>query len=197
MYIILGLIVLIGGLVVFAVPEVAWYLKEGWKFRDAEPSDIALVMNKFGGVVGALIGIGMMIYGGTELMQGNELWAVLKVDDIDSVRVTSTSFEAIFLSEEEIKEMIRIIRKSYPSKISEGAFGGAYSESMGKSSASIDKSSESTGESSISIADVRIEFKNRRDLVLRSYNDVFVAEFDGARYTFNGEELESYLEACF
>jgi len=190
MYILLGLILMIGGLVVFAVPEVAWYLKEGWKFRDAEPSDMALVINKLGGVVGALIGIGIIIYGGTELMQGNELWAVLKVDDIDSVMVTSTSFEAIFLEEEEIKEMTRIVKKSYPSEISEGAFGGAYSESMGKSSGSIDKSS-------ISIADVRIEFKSRRDLVLRSYNDVFVTELDGARYTFNGEELESYLESCF
>ena len=189
--------VLIGGLVVFAVPEVAWYLKEGWKFRDAEPSDIALAMNKFGGVVGALIGIGMMIYGGTELIQGNELWAVLKVDDIDSVRVTSTSFEAIFLEEEEIKEMIRIIRKSYPSKMSESDLGGRYPKSMGKSSASIDKSSENTSESSIIIADVRIEFKSRRNLVLRSYNDVFVTEFDGSGYTFNREELENYLESCF
>ncbi len=28
-----------------------WYLRTGWKFRDAEPSDLALVMERVVGVV--------------------------------------------------------------------------------------------------------------------------------------------------
>lgn len=51
-------IVLLGvGLFNILSPQTAWYLSEGWKFRDAEPSDLALGLARAGGVVCCLIGV--------------------------------------------------------------------------------------------------------------------------------------------
>ena len=47
---------LIGG-VNLAFPYVGWYLKHGWKFRDAEPSDAVLVMNRVAGGAAVIIGV--------------------------------------------------------------------------------------------------------------------------------------------
>lgn len=53
-------LVLIGlGTLAVVNPRLAWYLSDGWKFRDAEPSDAALVMARIGGVVTVLIGLFM------------------------------------------------------------------------------------------------------------------------------------------
>ena len=41
-------------------PKAAWYLSTGWQFRDAEPSDEALALARFGGIVCLAIGIGMI-----------------------------------------------------------------------------------------------------------------------------------------
>lgn len=51
-------IVLLGvGLFNILSPQTAWYLSEGWKFRGAEPSDLALGLARAGGVVCCLIGV--------------------------------------------------------------------------------------------------------------------------------------------
>lgn len=38
-------------------PRLAWYLSEGWKFRDAEPSDAYLAWSRIGGVIFLIIGL--------------------------------------------------------------------------------------------------------------------------------------------
>ena len=47
---------LIGGLNL-AFPYAGWYLKYGWRFKDAEPSDAALVLNRVAGGILVIIGI--------------------------------------------------------------------------------------------------------------------------------------------
>ena len=44
-------VVIIIGVINILVPKVMWQLYEGWKFKDAEPSDLALVMHRIGGVL--------------------------------------------------------------------------------------------------------------------------------------------------
>ena len=53
-------------LIIFAIPlgifnivwpQAAWYLEYGWRFRDAEPSDLALFFNRFGGIVLVIVGV--------------------------------------------------------------------------------------------------------------------------------------------
>lgn len=52
-----GLIAIGSGLLGTIKPEWAWYLRDGWRFRDAEPSDIALVVIRGGGVLALVIGL--------------------------------------------------------------------------------------------------------------------------------------------
>ena len=44
-------VIIMIGVVSILVPEGMWQLYEGWKFKDAEPSDLALVMHRIGGVL--------------------------------------------------------------------------------------------------------------------------------------------------
>ena len=49
-------ILLIIGIISIASPETTWHMAEGWKFRDAEPSDHVLVYIRAAGVVEILAG---------------------------------------------------------------------------------------------------------------------------------------------
>ena len=46
-----ALVCLIGGLIYTISPETGWQIGGGWQFRDAEPSDDALVWCRICGVV--------------------------------------------------------------------------------------------------------------------------------------------------
>lgn len=35
-------------------PRSAWYLSQGWKYKDLEPSEAGLVANQFGGVIAVI-----------------------------------------------------------------------------------------------------------------------------------------------
>ena len=45
----LGLLVIALGIWNLAAPRTAWYLSYGWRFKNAEPSDAALVLGRVGG----------------------------------------------------------------------------------------------------------------------------------------------------
>jgi hypothetical protein len=51
-----GFILIIVGIIGAAFPQAMWYMSEGWKFKDAEPSDFYLIMNRVMGVVAVIIG---------------------------------------------------------------------------------------------------------------------------------------------
>ena len=53
----MGVICILFGIFNLAAPEAAWYLSRGWQFKDAEPSDAALVVTRIGGSVAILIGV--------------------------------------------------------------------------------------------------------------------------------------------
>ena len=50
----LALLLLAVGLFDLISPRTAWYLGYGWRFKDAEPSDAALVLYRVGGVIAVL-----------------------------------------------------------------------------------------------------------------------------------------------
>lgn len=59
---ILAALVLIGGgIFCIACPETVWYLESGWRYRDAEPSDLALGVARISGVAAIVIGIIVML----------------------------------------------------------------------------------------------------------------------------------------
>ena len=45
------------GIFNIVAPHSAWYLEYGWRYKDAEPSDLAISFNRLGGVVAVVIAI--------------------------------------------------------------------------------------------------------------------------------------------
>lgn len=52
-----ALILILLGLLNLLKPEVSWYLSDGWKFKDAEPSDLALGLARVVGVIMIIVGL--------------------------------------------------------------------------------------------------------------------------------------------
>lgn len=55
-----GLLLMALGLFEAVFPKAAWYLGYGWRYKDAEPSDAALLFGRVGGVIVIVIGFIMM-----------------------------------------------------------------------------------------------------------------------------------------
>ncbi|MBB5171952.1 DUF6199 family natural product biosynthesis protein [Texcoconibacillus texcoconensis] len=52
-----GIIFILGGLFSAFFPHAAWYLQIGWKLKDTDPSELALIANRVGGGIVAIIGL--------------------------------------------------------------------------------------------------------------------------------------------
>jgi len=59
--ILLIIILLIVGIFNAAAPQAAWYLSDGWRFKDAEPSEAALDWGRFIGIVLIVIAVFMIL----------------------------------------------------------------------------------------------------------------------------------------
>lgn len=57
-----GLLLAAIGLLNLLAPRVSWYLSYGWRFRNAEPSDAALVLGRIGGGIVLFIGFLLIIF---------------------------------------------------------------------------------------------------------------------------------------
>lgn len=53
----LGILLVIFGILEAAFPRVSWWLSHGWRFKNAEPSDLALGLGRMAGVIMILAGI--------------------------------------------------------------------------------------------------------------------------------------------
>ena len=56
----LGLLLIPLGVLQAAFPSVFWFLSDGWKYKNAEPSELALGLGRAGGVLVALVGLVML-----------------------------------------------------------------------------------------------------------------------------------------
>lgn len=61
-FILLGLIAVPIGLFYFFAPKTVWWLEHCWWVKDGEPTDFALAMTKFGGIILILVGLISLIY---------------------------------------------------------------------------------------------------------------------------------------
>ena len=55
-------IIIILGIFAAASPEDAWQLSNSWRFEYGEPSEMALILTRLGGIVGIIAGI-LLIFG--------------------------------------------------------------------------------------------------------------------------------------
>jgi hypothetical protein len=58
----IGLIVVLLGFAGLLAPRAMWWLEIGWKLQDAEPSELALILNRVMGVVCIIVGL-MILFG--------------------------------------------------------------------------------------------------------------------------------------
>lgn len=58
----LGLLVIGAGLIDVIWPRTGWYLSHGWRYKNAEPSEAALLLGRLGGIVVVLLGLGIMFF---------------------------------------------------------------------------------------------------------------------------------------
>ncbi len=49
------------GLFAVLSPHTVWYLEYGWRFKDAEPSGLALTLNRIGGIAAIALGVFMAV----------------------------------------------------------------------------------------------------------------------------------------
>ena len=61
MFIIVPIIIILSSVLAIISPRTAWYLQEGWKYKNVEPSDAALAMVRISGVFGVIAGIAFII----------------------------------------------------------------------------------------------------------------------------------------
>ncbi len=52
-----GIVIIAIGVLEVACPRLGWHLGYGWRFKNTEPSDAALVMGRVGGVIAILVGV--------------------------------------------------------------------------------------------------------------------------------------------
>ena len=60
--ILIGIFLLAVGVFNAVKPEVAWYLEYGWRFKDAEPSDSAIALNRLGGAVAIIAAVFLIVF---------------------------------------------------------------------------------------------------------------------------------------
>src|SRR5690606_27510871 len=57
----IGIILMLIGLLLAVFPYGAWYLEIGWRLKDAEPSDLALIVNRVGGILIGIVGLFILL----------------------------------------------------------------------------------------------------------------------------------------
>ena len=170
----IALIVFLFSMISIFSPRTSWYLSTGWRFKDAEPSDLALSLNRFIGVVTAIISIIIIISSISDSISVNN-WPDsfierLESDDVESVAISVGIDEDIQLDPTEAKTIASIIRNVHMNKTSRKSMRG-YSES------------------------IVINFKTHYKVTIYSIGDSFTIELVGSdiEYNFHSEELEKWV----
>jgi hypothetical protein len=58
-----GVLMIIVGLIGVLNPRLTWWLEIGWKLKDAEPSELALILNRVVGIIIIMAGFFVIISG--------------------------------------------------------------------------------------------------------------------------------------
>ena len=56
-----GLMLIALGIIDMIVPKVSWYLGYGWRYKNAEPSDIALIFARIAGGIAVAVGVVLLL----------------------------------------------------------------------------------------------------------------------------------------
>ena len=59
-FLVVPIIMIVMSLCSLIWPRAMWWLSEGWKFKNVEPSGCALVATRVGGLIGLIVGIALL-----------------------------------------------------------------------------------------------------------------------------------------
>lgn len=85
-------------------PYFAWYVRLGWKFKDAEPSDLALSTGRISGIVFMIVGFILIVSSCSTGSGADSKWAEQFKEKLDAGQVQEISIgmsNPSILSEEE------------------------------------------------------------------------------------------------
>lgn len=94
-------------------PYFAWYVRLGWKFKDAEPSDLALSAGRISGIVFVIVGFILIVSSCSTGSGADSKWAEQFKEKLDAGQVQEISIgmsNPSILSEEEKNTVIQMIQ---------------------------------------------------------------------------------------
>lgn len=108
----IGVFILGVGLVLAIWPKAAWYLRLGWRFKHAEPSELALGAERVTGVILAIAGFILMVSscssGSAERRWSEQFKEKLHSGEVQEISIGMIN--PIVLSEEETNRMIQMMQ---------------------------------------------------------------------------------------
>lgn len=177
----IALVVLIFSIIAIFSPRTPWYLSTGWKFKEAEPSDFALGMNRFLGVIAAIVSVIIILSSIISSMIINN-WPNEFVDRLNSDNVLSIVLERNFdetlrLQSSKIENALQIIKNVNMKK------GDSRNTFWFTSSGTIE-----------------IKFRNYDKVKIynSSGNEFYIEQYDlDIEYMFESEELKKWFSKQF
>jgi len=128
---VVGLILMVAGALGAISPYSAWYLSTGWKFKDTEPSEAALLMNRLGGIAGVIVGLVVLVSScsaaGGEKAVVEQFRNSLLAGEVRDIKVGFV--EARSLSKEDLDRADRAVELMANSPMSAFDPGNAYGSS--------------------------------------------------------------------
>ncbi|WP_454189863.1 DUF6199 family natural product biosynthesis protein [Paenibacillus sp. Marseille-Q7038] len=111
---VVGCLFIIVGLIAAISPYSAWYLSVGWKFKDAEPSDLALGVERIVGIVLVIAGF-IMVVSSCSAGSADRNWPDQFKEKITAGEVQEISIgwvTPVTLSFEETTEVVRMMEEA-------------------------------------------------------------------------------------
>jgi hypothetical protein len=129
--ILLALILLILGVITAVFPYAGWYLSIGWQFKDAEPSDLALGMQRIAGIIFSIIGLVLIISSCSDLISKNT-WPRDFKEKLSAGHVKSIylDLEGAPLSEEQKNDILSLIRNAEMRYVEDKSYSSTYNTSL-------------------------------------------------------------------
>lgn len=109
-----GFILLLAGIFSAASPYHSWYLSYGWRFKDAEPSDAALVLQRISGVIAVIVGLILLISscssGSADSHWIRDFKDKLAAEEVQEIKVGFIN--PVTLNKEDTETVIRLLQEA-------------------------------------------------------------------------------------
>lgn len=114
MFVFFGFIMLVIGMITAISPYIGWYMSVGWKFKDAEPSDLALSTQRAGGVVLVIVGM-ILLLSSCSFATSKDYWPERfheRLNTVEVQKITVGMVNPVTLKEEEVQDIVSRLKQA-------------------------------------------------------------------------------------